>query len=93
MILETTAGTCTAVQDGDDPDLAKVTGHKAALQSLLDGIEMSGGGSLSLDGVVYNSAYVGSVVVSKEQLALWVQFEILNYLTYTEMPDGNEAPH
>lgn len=86
MIVRTTAGELSIVQE--TPDLARVTGHKEALQALIDGIEMSGGGSLSLENVVFDSHHIGGKIVTKERLAIWIQFEILNYLTYTEFPDG-----
>lgn len=91
MRITTTAGELSVVQATDDAELVVVTGHKDSLQALVDGIEMSGAGSRELTGVVYNSRYVGSMIVSKLQLAIWVQFEILNYLTYTELPRGEQA--
>lgn len=86
MRIVTTAGELVAVQ-APSGDKLYVRGRSETLQALVDGIEMSGGGAVEFKAVVSWSDGTRSMIVSKLQLAVWVQFEILNYLTYTELPE------
>lgn len=83
MRIQTTAGVITAQEQVNSPTDAYVAGSTQALQAMIDGIEMSGGGDLPPI-----NDNVSGYYVSKKQLAIWVQFEILNFLTYT---DADEA--
>lgn len=77
MRIQTTAGVVSAEQDRVSPTDLVVKGSPEALQAVIDGVQMSGGGEPGWRAV-------DALGVTKKQFAIWVQFEILNYLTYTD---------
>lgn len=90
MWIFTSAGFVSAVQHRDDENLLMVRGRdKESLFTMLQGIEAAGKANDEDYGVdamtIYSeeiSDYPWRVVVSKATFAIWVQFEILNYLNY-----------
>lgn len=90
MWIFTSAGFVSAVEHRDDKNLLMVRGRdKESLMTMLSGIELAGKAADEDYGVdamtIYSetgSDYPWRVVVSKATFAIWMQFEIMNYLNY-----------
>lgn len=82
MRIETSAGELVIRAHPLRPGFAIAAGEPDVLQAVLDGIEMSYAvePEEEPEELPERTPY-GSLVASKRQLATWIQFEILNYLT------------
>lgn len=91
MEIGTSGGRVWAVQSSIDEDLLVVSGDKPSLEVMVTGIELAGNAEgvehgVSEEQIVYAEGE-WNVWVPRQTFAVWVQFEILNYLSY-ETLDG-----
>lgn len=94
MWVITTGGFVSAVEHRDNKDLVMVRARdKQSLDTMIEGIEMAGkainenGEKLSVEEDLEPKSsdtadYRWRVTISKSTFALWLQFEVLNYLNY-----------
>lgn len=88
MWLTTTAGFFSAVQDRTDPDRLVVrTRDRESAQALVDGVETLCGEAVSIT-EREGTDYPYRVYVSRENYALWVSFEVRQYVTYHNFKDA-----
>lgn len=94
MWVFTTGGFVSAVEHRSDSNLVMVRARdEQSLKTMIEGIELAGN-AINADGEKLkieedlkpvssdNADYRWRVVVSKATFALWLQFEVLNYLNY-----------
>lgn len=94
MWVFTTGGFVSAVEHRDNKDLLMIRARdRQSLDTMIEGIELAGN-AINADGEKLavekdlepkasdNADYRWRVVISKATFALWLQFEVLNYLNY-----------
>lgn len=92
MWIISTGGFVSAVQDPKDSDRLVIRSRdRQSLVTMLEGIELAGAAAGDTDGELYTASsivtgqgtdYRYRVRLSKATFAIWVQYEVLNFLTY-----------
>jgi hypothetical protein len=92
MIITTTAGTIYATQFDGDPDSLHVYAvDRTSIESVLRGIELVGGAegedrtftSADITTVIQDPTFKYRTTVSKTEFVQYLNYEVLNFLTYT----------
>lgn len=93
MWIFTTGSFVSAVQHRDNPDLVMVRARdKESLETMLEGIELAGVADAEKferpEIISVPGDYRWRVTISKATFAIYLQFEVLNYLNYENYKDA-----